>query len=244
MPNLTGSAYWPFKDFSTPIRPDNPIPYMNQKGVVERDLTKKEAYYVFQSWWTEKLMAHIYGHSWPVRWGDPGEQKMVKVYSNCDEAELFVNGKSYGVKKRNSQDFPAAGLRWNIPYQEGNNQLKVVARKGKTIVTDEIKQAYQSEKWGSPAKMALSKTDQKDDIATIEVKLFDAKNILCPDARNVVRFGLIGDGKLIDNQGTSSGSRTVEVYNGRAIIRVKLNGGKSIASVKSKGLPTAFCDLN
>jgi len=243
MPNLTGSAYWPFKDFSTPVRPDNPIPYMNQKGVVERDFTKKEAFYVFQSWWTTQPMVHIYGHSWPVRWGDPGEQKMVKVYSNCDEAELFVNGKSYGVKKRNSQDFPAAGLRWNVPYQEGDNQLKVVARKGKATVTDEIKQAYQTEKWGSPAKMVLSKIEQSGDIATIEVKLFDAKNVLCLDARNVVIFGLIGDGKLIDNQGTSTGSRTVEVYNGLAIIRIKLNEGKSIASVKSKGMPTLFYDL-
>jgi beta-galactosidase len=43
MPWLTGSAYWTFKDFSTPIRPENPVPYVNQKGVVERDLTKKEA---------------------------------------------------------------------------------------------------------------------------------------------------------------------------------------------------------
>ncbi len=34
MPWLSGSAYWPFKDFSTPVRPDNPIPYMNQKGVI------------------------------------------------------------------------------------------------------------------------------------------------------------------------------------------------------------------
>jgi beta-galactosidase len=243
LPNLTGSAYWPFKDFSTPVRPDNPVPYMNQKGVVERDLTKKEAFYVFQSWWTEKPMVHIYGHTWPVRWGDAGEQKMVKVYSNCEEAELFVNGKSFGRKKRNSQDFPAAGLRWNVSYQEGNNQLRVVAKKGKTIVTDEIKQNYQTEKWGAPAKMVLGKIDQSGDIATIEVKLFDAKNILCLDARNVILFGLIGDGNMIDNQGTSSGSRTVEVYNGRAIIKIKLNAGKSIASVKSKGLPTAFCEL-
>ena len=83
MPWLTGSAQWPFKDFSTPVRPDNPVPYMNQKGVVERDFTTKEAYYVFQSYWTTKPMVHIYGHSWPVRWGNEGEEKMVKVYSNC-----------------------------------------------------------------------------------------------------------------------------------------------------------------
>jgi beta-galactosidase len=243
MPYLTGSAYWPFKDFSTPIRPDNPVPYMNQKGVVERDFTKKEAYYVFQSWWTQAPMAHIYGHSWPVRWGDAGEEKMVKVYSNCEEAELFLNGKSCGVKKRNGQDFPAAGLRWNVVYANGENQLKVVARKGKVTVTDEIRQNYQTEKWGVPSKMVLRKIDQQGDITTIEVKLIDTKEVMCLDARNVVRFGLIGDGLLVDNQGTSSGSRLVELYNGRAIIRIKTNVGKSIASVQSKGLKTVFLEL-
>ena len=146
MPWLTGSAQWPFKDFSTPVRPDNPIPYMNQKGVVERDLTKKEAYYVFQSYWTDKPMAHIYGHSWPVRWGNEGEEKMIKVYSNCDEAELFLNGKSVGVKKRNSQDFPAAGLRWNVKLNKGKNDVKVIAKNGKVQVEDAISIQYQTEK--------------------------------------------------------------------------------------------------
>jgi len=243
MPNLTGAAFWTFKDFSTPGRPDNPVPYVNQKGVVERDLTKKEAYYVFQSFWSDKPMAHIYGHSWPVRWGNVGEEKMVKVYSNCDEAELFVNGKSYGTKKRNSQDFPAAGLRWNVVYSTGETQLKVIAHKGKTTVSDEIKQSYQTEKWGKPAQMTLTKIAQQADTATIEVKLLDANKIMCLDARNVVTFGLTGDGKLIDNLGTSSGSRVVELQNGRAFISVKMNGGNSIASVKCNGIPTAFCEL-
>ncbi len=243
MPYLSGSAYWPFKDFSTPIRPDNPVPYMNQKGVVERDLTKKEAYYVFQSWWTQVPMAHLYGHSWPVRWGDAGEEKMVKVYSNSDDAELFLNGKSCGVKKRNSQDFPASGLRWNVVFLAGENQLKVVARKGKVTVTDEISQVYQTEKWGAPAKLALKKINQQGDIATIEVKLYDEKGVLCLDARNVVRFGLTGDGQLIDNLGTSSGSRQVELYNGRATIRVKTNNGRNVATIQSKGLKTAFLEM-
>ncbi len=243
MPNLTGAAFWTFKDFTTPVRPDNPVPYVNQKGVVERDQTKKESYFVFQSYWAEKPMVHIYGHSWPTRWGDAGELKMVKVYSNCDEAELFVNGKSMGVRKRNSQDFPAAGLRWNVAYNAGENTLKVIAKKGKTTVTDEIKQGYQTEKWGKPAQMTLTKIAQTGDIATIEVRLFDANNVLCLDAKNVVTFGLTGDGKLIDNLGTASGSRVVELQNGRAIIRMHVNGGKSIASVKSTGIPTAFCEL-
>src|SRR6478672_2729506 len=167
MPWLTGAAQWIFRDFSTPSRPDNPVPYVNQKGLIERDGTKKEGYYVFQSYWTTQPMAHIYGHSWPVRWGDEGEQKMVKVYSNCDEAELFVNGKTYGVKKRNSQDFPAAGLRWNVVFNKGENKVSVVATKDKIKVNDGIIFQYQTEKWGKPAKAVIEKIDEEKGVATI-----------------------------------------------------------------------------
>lgn len=243
MPSLTGTAYWPFKDFSTPVRPDNPVPYMNQKGVVEHDFTKKESFYVFQSYWTEKPMAHIYGHTWPVRWGEQNEAKMVKVYSNCDEAELFINGRSQGVKKRNSQDFPAAGLRWQVQYAEGKNSLRVLARKGKVVVTDEIVQEYQTAKWGKATKLVLTKTGEENGIATIEARLLDANGVLCLDASDFLTFSLVGDGKLIDNQGTSSGSRKVSAYNGRAIIRLYTNGAKNIAAVQGKGLETVFLSL-
>lgn len=243
MPWLTGTAQWPFKDFSTPVRPDNPVPYMNQKGVVERDFTKKEAFYVFQSYWTAKPMVHIYGHSQPVRWGDEGETKMIKVYSNCDEAELFVNGKSMGIKKRMPLDFPAAGLRWEAPMYKGNYTVKVVARKGKTEVQDEISFAYQSDKWSKPAKVTIEKLKEENGIATILVKLFDNKNVQCMDATKWVRFGLAGDGKLIDNQGTSTGSRYVQMYNGTAIISIITNGGKSMVSAKVEGVSTGFINL-
>jgi len=243
MPWLSGAAQWVFKDFSTPVRPDNPIPYMNQKGVVERDLTKKEAYYVFQSYWTTAPMVHIYGHSWPVRWGDAAEEKMVKVYSNCDEAELFLNGKSCGIKKRNSQDFPAAGLRWNLPFNKGENKIRVVAKKGKTVVEDAISFQYQTEKWDKPATAVIEKLSEKEGIATLQVKLLDGNQVQCLDAANWVRFALAGDGKLADNLGTSSGSHYVQLYNGRAIIRVKTNGGKSVISAKIEGVATAFLNL-
>ena len=106
---FTGSAQWIFKDFTTPLRAENPVPRINQKGVLERDLTQKESYFVFQSYWTDEKsapMVRIYGHTWPVRWGKPSEPRTVRVYSNCPSVELFLNGKSLGVKKRNSQDFP------------------------------------------------------------------------------------------------------------------------------------------
>lgn len=243
MPWLTGTAQWPFKDFSTPVRPDNPVPYMNQKGVVERDLTKKEAYYVFQSYWTSVPMAHIYGHSWPVRWGGAEEEKMVKVYSNCDEAELFLNGKSYGVKKRRTQDFPAAGLRWNVKFVKGLNSINVIARKGKEFVRDAVSFQYQTETWGKPATLNFEKIKEENGIVTVQVRLLDEKGIPCLDAVNWVRFGLAGDGKLIDNQGTSSGSRYVQMYNGRATIKIQTNKGVNVVSAQSTGLPTATINL-
>lgn len=243
MPWLSGTAYWPFKDFSTPIRPENPVPYVNQKGVIERDFTKKEAFYIFQSYWTDKPMVHLYGHSWPVRWGDEGEEKMVKVFSNCDEAELFVNGKSWGIKKRNAQDFPAAGLRWLIPMNQGKYVFKVVAKKGKITVTDEITQEYQTQKWAKPNFITLTKIEENDGVATLEVKMFDTNKVLCLDAANQVEFSLIGNGELIVDQGTSTGSSKVQLYNGRAIVKLKKNKGKSVVAVASKDMTTVFLNI-
>lgn len=230
MPELTGSAQWIFKDFATTLRPGNPVPRVNQKGLVERDLTLKEGYFVFQSYWSEKPMVHIYGHTWPVRWGEPDEAKLVKVYSNCEKVELFVNGVSAGVKKRNSQDFPAAGLRWLVKFKPGENVVRAVGRN----VSDEIRFVYQTEKWDKPAKLVLKVLG-----SVVEAQLVDAKGVLCLDARNVVRFGLAGDGRLIDNLGTSTTARKVELYNGRAQISFQAKG-KSVISVSSEGLPTAF----
>ena len=242
MPLLSGSAQWIFKDFSTPERPENPIPKVNQKGLVERDFTPKEGYYVFQSYWAEKPMIHIYGHTWPIRWGDADEQKLLKVYSNCDSVELFVNGQSQGVKKRNSQDFPAAGLRWMVKLAP-ENHVRAMGRKGDRTVEDEIHFQYQAQKWGKPAQLRLQELSRNGDVLTVEAQLFDANGVLCLDARNQVHFGIAGDGTLIDDLGTDTGSRVVELYNGRARISLKRNGGRSNASVSSKGIPTVVLEI-
>jgi beta-galactosidase len=246
LPWLTGSAQWIFKDFTTPLRVENPVPRINQKGVIERDMTKKEGYYVFQSYWSAIPMVHLYGHSWPIRWGDDGESKMVKVYSNCDTAELFVNGRSAGVKHRNSQDFPAAGLRWMVPFVRGQNNLRVVATRGTSTVTDQLDFAYQTEKWGVPAKLNLFETarHRRDDkeIITVEGRLCDANGIQCLNARNLVHFTVAGDGILMDNRGTSRGSRVVQMYNGRAEISLSSVGDTTVG-ISSEGIDAAFYTL-
>ena len=247
LPWFTGAAQWIFKDFTTPLRVENPVPRVNQKGLIQRDMTTKEAYYVFQSYWADTPMVHLYGHTWPIRWGAEGEQKMVKAYSNCDTAELFVNGKSAGVKHRNSQDFPAAGLRWMTPFAPGKNTLRVVASTKNKTVTDEITFLYQTEAWGTPAELRLTEKARGivagKDTVTVEAKLYDAKGVLCLDARNRLRFSIAGLGTLIDNQGTPNSSRVVEMCNGRAEITLTRNNGGSVVGVHTEGIKPAFCPI-
>ena len=234
MPWLTGALFWTFKDFSTPLRPTNPIPYVNQKGVVQRDGTPKESYYVFQSYWATAPMVHIYGHNRPVRWGKPGEEKEVLVYSNCPEVELYVNGQSQGVRRRDSQDFPAAGLRWNVVLREGTNTLKAVAKKGKTILSDSITQEYQTRRWGAPARLRLTQEAVGTDTVLVRAEVLDGDGIRCLDHAGFLEFGCTHPQALVQNQGTSRGSRLIQAADGRAEIYVVRQDAPVAVSIRSR----------
>ena len=215
MDSLTGSAFWTFKDFCTPLRPGNPIPYVNQKGVCQRDGTPKESYYVVQSYWAKKPMLHIYGHTWPIRWGEEGEEKEILVYSNQPEVELFVNGQSYGRKQRRLNDYPAQGFHWKVRLNKGTNHIKAVSSQ----LTDEISIEYQTEKWGSPAQIQLT---YKNGIVT--ALLCDEHGVPCLDSKDWIEFSMIGNGHLHQHEGTTLCSRRIQAANGRASIRVDLMG--------------------
>jgi beta-galactosidase len=161
------------------------------------------------------------------------------VYSNCERAELFLNGKSLGAKQRDSQNFPAAGLRWKGAFAPGPNRLRVVATRGRATVTDEIEFTYQTERWAKPASLRLAVKKGEGDVLTVAASLHDASGALCLDARNLVRFSLAGSGKLIDNLGTARGSRELQMSNGRAEISVALNGACTVG-ITSEGVAPAF----
>jgi beta-galactosidase len=151
------------------------------------------------------------------------------------------------VKHRNSQDFPAAGLRWMTPFVSGKNTLHVVATKGGKTVTDEIAFLYQTETWGTPVELKLTEKSRGNvagvETITVEAKLYDAKGILCLDARNRLRFSVAGMGSLIDNRGTSRASRVVEMYNGRAEISLTRKEGGGVVAVSTTGIKPAFCNF-
>jgi len=223
---LTGAAQWAFKDFATPVRPDSPIPYLNMKGIVERNLSKKEAFYVFQSYWAKAPMVRIYGHSMKVRWGAVEELKAVHVYSNCSKAELFLNGVSLGVKRRDSGDFPCSGLRWHTSFNPGVNHVRVIAEKNGVHVEDELTFHYQTENWGEPAQLKLTAEKLDDGRIYVEARMYDENDVFCPDASHFIRFGLTGDGRLLEGLGTIHGSRLVQLASGRAGIFVDPLGGR------------------
>lgn len=221
MPDLTGSLFWTFKDFSTPLRPRNPIPYVNQKGVVQRDGTPKESYYVFQSYWSREPMVHICGGDRAVRWGRPGEEKEILVYSNCPEVELFVDGRSCGLKRRDPQDFPAAGYHWRVVLQEGRNRIEAVARKGSTRLCDAVVQEYATAEWGAPAQLRLTVRSEEPETVLVEAELLDADGHRCLDAADFIRFTATDPSALLRNRGTAEGSACIQAANGRAAIRVR-----------------------
>ena len=223
MDNLTGSAFWTFKDFCTPLRPNNPIPYVNQKGVCQRDGTPKESYYVFQAYWSAKPMLHIYGHTWPIRWGDEGEEKEILVYSNQPEVELFINGRSYGKKQRCITDYPAQGFHWMVPLKAGTNHIRAVSGE----LTDEFTCEYQTAKWGAPAKIKLSYQD-----GLVIAQICDKDGIPCLDSKDWVEFSLVGDGFMHQNEGTNTGASRIQAANGRASIRVD-----AMVPARGKGVP-------
>ncbi|MDR2130154.1 MAG: DUF4982 domain-containing protein [Odoribacteraceae bacterium] len=245
---LTGSAYWSFKDFSTPVRPDNPIPYVNQKGVVERDLTPKESFYVFQSYWTSRPMIHIYGHTWPIRWGEEGEKKIIKVYSNCEEVELFLNDTSIGIKKRDTRDFPAAGLRWETSLLPGKNTVRAIGwkkeKRDRVAVSDEITFHYETRSPGKEAGIVVRMTDVDTEHVWVEAELVDRQGVVCVTSRKQIRFDIIGEGKLIVNKGTSTGSKQVQVFNGRGRVMVKRGNGKSYIFIRVEELKNIFVEIN
>jgi len=212
-------------------------------GIVDLAGFPKDVYYMYQSEWTDKAVLHIFPH-W--NW-QPG--KMVDVwayYNHADEVELFLNGKSLGVKKKTGDDLH---IMWRVKYEPGT--LKAVSRKdGKIILTREVHTA------GKPAKIELIadrkniKADGKD-LSFITVKILDKDGNLVPDADNLVNFKINGEAFIasVDN-GDENSHDSFKVnyrkaFNGLAlaIVQAKEKAGSVTFTAASKGLPTATLTL-
>lgn len=234
---FVGNAQWAFKDFGTPLRPENAIPYMNQKGLVDRANNPKDAFYVFKSYWNKKdMFTYIESHTWTERQGPKNLARDISVYSNCPEVELFLNGKSLGTKKRNTLEFPAAGLNWTLNFKDGENTLVSVGKTsdGKEY-KDELKINYRYTKNQKAKGLKLEYKELDNGNYLVSATAVDSKGLRALDYENRVYFQCLSGGETMKSLGTPTGSETIEMANGKASIEVKR---------KSKDEPLKMMVLN
>jgi beta-galactosidase len=192
-------------------------------GIIDLAGFPKDTYYMYQSEWTSKPVLHIYPHwNWAA-----GKEIDVWAYFNSDEVELFLNGKSLGAKRKMGDDLHVS---WRVPFAPGT--LKAVSRKGgKVVLTKEIRTA------GQPAAVVLI-SDRKiikadgEDLSFVTVKVVDSNGIVVPNADNLVRFEVTGEGAIA---GVDNGSQiSMELFKAN---QRRAFHGLALAIIQSKGKP-------
>lgn len=243
---LTGNAQWAFKDFGTPLRPENPIPYINQKGLVDRTGNPKDAYYVFKSYWTESpKFCYIESHTWTEREGPEGKPRQICVYSNCEEVELIFNGRGLGKRKRDVNNFPAMGLHWDVTFREGVNELKAIGySSGNRSAADSMEIRYRFKRATKPVQFVLSSRELNNGNLLIEALMVDKDGLQCLDYNDRVYFSHSGDGHLLTGYGTPTRSDVIEMANGRAAIEFKPEpDGEAVIEARNQQFKGTYLSL-
>ncbi len=220
-PTFVGNLQWSFKDFATPLRPEDDIPYMNQKGLVDRNGNPKDAYYVFKSYWSEKPFTYIESHTWTERQGPKNTPRILNVFSNCPKVEFFQNGVSLGVKTRDITAYPACGLTWEVNFADGKNNFVALGfNKDGTKVSDSMDVNYRFTKNGAADGLKLSAEKLKNGNYLVTAIAVDKNNLRCLDYEERVYFQCLSGGVTLKNQGTPTGSESIKMSNGKAAIEV------------------------
>jgi beta-galactosidase len=248
-PFSAGEFVWTGFDYLGEPTPYKELEDRGNKGVPSRssyfgiiDLAgfKKDRFYLYQARWRPELpMAHILPHwNWPNR---IGEVTPVHVYTSGDEAELFLNGKSLGRKKKEQYQYR---IIWNdVSYQPG--ELKVVSYKnGKKWATEVMKTTGPAQKLTMQPDRAKIQADGKD-LSYVTVTVADKSGLMVPRSKNHIQFSVEGPGEIVatDNGDATSlvsfQSPERDAYNGMALVIVRAKPGQAgniILKAKADGL--------
>lgn len=212
-------------------------------GIIDLAGFPKDVYYLYQSEWSNKQVLHLFPH-W--NWTAGQDVDMWCYYNQADEVELFVNGKSQGVKAKDENHLHVV---WRVKYEPGS--VKVVARKdGKVVGEKEIRTA------GEPKKIRLTpdrntlNADGKD-LSFVTVEIVDAEGNLCPLADNLVHFEVEGNLFIagVDNGSQTSMERFKDnkrkAFNGKCLVVLQNNGKTGAARLKAvaEGLEDAVVEI-
>lgn len=185
---LAGMFVWTGFDYRGEPTPFDWPAIHSQFGILDTCGFPKDAAYYFRAWWRDEPLLHIFPHwNWT---GKEGQPISVWAHSNCDEVELFLNGRSLGRQRMQKY----AHLEWSVPYAPGT----LVAhgyRDGKQILTTTV------ETTGAPAKLVLTpdRTEVKADgadLVVFAVSIVDAQGRHVPTANTHVTFEVTG-GRII-----------------------------------------------
>jgi len=194
---VSGGFVWTGFDYRGEPSPNGWPNISSQYGIIDTCGFPKDTFFYYQSWWTTKPVLHLFPHwNWP---GMEGKKIAVWVHSNMDRVELFVNGKSLGVKDVKKDSHVA----WNVEYAPGTIEAR--GYKGNTLTM-----TTKRETTGSPARLVL-KADREtikadgEEIAMFAVEVQDAQGRVVPVTDNDVTFAISGAGKLV---GTGNGDPT------------------------------------
>lgn len=244
LPGFAGNAQWAFKDFGTPLRPENPIPYVNQKGLVDREGKPKDAYYVFASYWSKNPFCYIESKTWTHRNG-PQEGRDVSVYCNTEKAELYLDGKSLGRKTKDQQSFPAGGLVWAVPFANGPNELSVEGFiDGEHVASDNLQVTYVVGGQGKFQDLVFTQEDLSDSRVLIMAEAVDADGHRVLDFSERVYFSTLGgDGRLLENFGTPTKSSIIEMANGYAAIEFERGEQATTVELKAQNIKSRFIEI-
>jgi beta-galactosidase len=120
-PWMMGYFVWSGFDYQgepTPFVWPGQAAISTQFGIMDTCGFPKDSYWYYKSWWGSEPVIHVFPHwNWP---GKEGQEIPVWVHSNCDEVELFLNGKSLGKKKMERNGH----LEWSVPYAPGKLEAK------------------------------------------------------------------------------------------------------------------------
>jgi len=240
---LSGLFVWTGFDY---LGEPTPYPYPARSsyfGIVDLAGFPKDVYYMYQSEWTEKPVLHLFPH-WNWKIGQTVD--VWSYYNNADEVELFLNGKSLGIKRKENDDLH---VMWRVKYEPGT--LKVISRKnGIRVLEKEIKTA------GNPYTIQL-RCDKNiihpdgNDIAFVTVTIVDKNGNIVPNADSFIEFSLKGNGNIlgVDNGNpvslSSFKASECKAYNGRCLVIIKSNNskGKIVLKAKSNNLQTAITQI-
>jgi beta-galactosidase len=209
-------------------------------GILDLAGFKKDRFYLYQSRWRPELpMAHILPHwNWPER---KGLVTPVHVYTSGDEAELFLNGKSLGKKKKGEFEYR---LKWDsVRYQPG--ELKLIAYKNGVKWAEDVMRTTEKASQLSAVADRPAVQANGTDLIFITVRIEDKNKLPVPRSNNQLNFSIEGPGKIVatDNGDAASHelfqTKSKKAYNGLCLVIVAADKGATgsfTVKAESKGL--------